>query len=284
MKHVLLILAFLVSGAIPLQAQTSINDRTKLSKEQVLAHVDELKKLIDEGIWPTYNDPAYSMEMNYYEDGPFRMHLVQAEANTEARMECSSPEITMQAVPSVKTYEEWYAMLMHECFHGFQYKHKDFWNKMLASTPEDYITSDSLKSIKQNYEWYRDMLSKENALLKKAYEASTIDEVRQILSDFYPIRNERLRAVKDRLGFDIIEYYPLIETMEGSARYIEYRLACEQGIADTDWMTNLDSNSYYYASGLYLMLIMDKFGIPYKDELFLKYYTLTEIIQDKIRI
>ncbi|MBR3656399.1 MAG: hypothetical protein IKN58_04405 [Prevotella sp.] len=28
---------------------------------------------------------------------------------------------------------------------------------------------------------------------------------------------------------------------------------------------------------------MDKLGIPYKDELFQKYYTLTELIQDKTR-
>ena len=94
MKHVLLLLAFLITGAIPQQAQTPISDSTKLSKEQVLAHVDELKKLIDDKIWPAYNDPAYSMEMNYYEDGPFRMHLDQAEDDTLARMECSSPEIT----------------------------------------------------------------------------------------------------------------------------------------------------------------------------------------------
>ena len=66
MKHLFLILAFLIAGAIPHQAQTPINDSNKLSKEQVLAHVDELKELIDEKIWPTYNDPAYSMEMNYY--------------------------------------------------------------------------------------------------------------------------------------------------------------------------------------------------------------------------
>ena len=262
---------------------TPINGSTKLSKEQVFAHVDELKKLINDKIWPAYNDPAYSMEMNYYEDGPFRMHLDQAEDDTLARMECSSPEITIQAVPSVKTYEEWYAMLMHECFHGFQYKHTVFWNKMLASTPENFITSDSLKALRRNYEWYRDMLSKENALLKKAYEASDIHEACHILSGFYSIRDKRLKTVKDRLGLDIIEFYPIIETVEGSARYIEYCLAREQGITDTDWMTNLDSNSCYYASGLYLMLIMDKFGIPYKEELFLKYNTLTELILNRTR-
>ena len=283
MKHVFLLLAFLITGTVPLQAQTPISDSNRLSKEQVLAHVDELKELIDEKIWPTYNDPAYSMEMNYYEDGPFRMHLNQAEDDTQARMECSSPEITKQAIPSVKTYEEWYAMLMHECFHGFQCKHTVFWNKMLASTPENFITSDSLKALRRNYEWYREMLSKENALLKKAYEASGINEVRHILTDFFSIRDERLKTVKGRLGLDIIEFYPIIETVEGSARYIEYRLACVQGITDTDWMTNLDSDSYYYASGLYLMLIMDKLDIPYKDELFQKNYTLAELIQEKIR-
>ena len=66
MKHVFLLLAFLITGTVPLQAQTPISDSNRLSKEQVLAHVDELKELIDEKIWPTYNDPAYSMEMNYY--------------------------------------------------------------------------------------------------------------------------------------------------------------------------------------------------------------------------
>lgn len=174
-------------------------------------------------------------------------------------------------------------MLMHECFHGFQYKHTDFWNKMLASTPEDFIASDSLKALRRNYEWYSDMLSKENALLKKAYETSTIDEVRHILEGFYSVRDKRLKAVKEQLGLDIIEFYPIYETVEGSARYIEYRLAKEQGITDIDWMTNLDGNSCYYASGLYLMLIMEKFGISYKDELFLKYYTLAELIQEKTR-
>jgi hypothetical protein len=154
---------------------------------------------------------------------------------------------------------------------------------MLASTPENFITSDSLKALRRNYEWYRDMLSKENALLKKAYEASDIHEVRHILSGFFSIRDKRLKTVKDRLGLDIIEFYPIIETVEGSARYIEYCLAREQGITDTDWMTNLDSNSCYYASGLYLMLIMDKFGIPYKEELFLKYNTLTELILNRTR-
>ena len=41
MKHVFLLLAFLITGTVPLQAQTPISDSNRLSKEQVLAHVDE---------------------------------------------------------------------------------------------------------------------------------------------------------------------------------------------------------------------------------------------------
>jgi hypothetical protein len=54
MRHVFLLLAFLINGAIPQQAQTPITDSTRLSKEQVLAYVEEFKRLIDEKIWPTF--------------------------------------------------------------------------------------------------------------------------------------------------------------------------------------------------------------------------------------
>lgn len=67
-------------------------------------------------------------------------------------------------------------------------------------------------------------------------------------------------------------------------RYIEYCLYREQGLSDkTHWMTNLDSASYYYASGLYMILIMEKFGIEFRDDLFERYYTLTELLDDKLR-
>jgi hypothetical protein len=39
MKHVILLLAFLFSGAVSIQAQTLISDSTKLSKEQVLTEL-----------------------------------------------------------------------------------------------------------------------------------------------------------------------------------------------------------------------------------------------------
>ncbi|MBR6287069.1 MAG: hypothetical protein IKR18_08815 [Bacteroidaceae bacterium] len=273
-----------VYGAGPNQTAQTDTVGTVLTKEQVLRRVGELKEIVDRKYWPTFNSPEYSLGMNYYEDGSFRMHLVQNDGDSVPRMECSSPEVTFRAVPGVKTYEEWYAMLVHEFFHAFQHrKYPAFWNRMIETNPHDFYASDSLMALRRNYDWYREMLSRENELLVAMYHSSDIAEVRRLFARFLPIRNKRLQMVKDRLGLDIRLFYPLTEANEGSARYIEYCLYREQGLTRTEWM--LDFNGcYYYASGLYMILIMDKLGIEYKDELFSRYFTLPDILADKLGI
>lgn len=253
------------------------------TKEQILARVDELKALVDSKYWPGFNDPKYVLEMHYYEDGPFRMHLIQNENDSVPRMECSSPEITFATIPDVRSYEEWYAMLIHEFFHGFQFrKYPAFWDRGLEVNPEDFYASDSLMALKANYGWYADMLAQESELLSQMYDAGDVSTVRDLFARFMPIREERLRAVKEKLGLDITEFYPITEAREGSARYIEYCLYKEQGIDDTDWMFNLDGGSYYYASGFYMLLIMDRFGIDYKADLFDRYFTITDLLRAKL--
>lgn len=254
------------------------------TKEQILARVDELKALVDSRYWPGFNDPKYALEMHYYEDGPFRMHLVQGDNDRVPRMECSSPEITFAAIPDVRSYEEWYAMLIHECFHGYQCsRYPALWARAVDVTPENFHASDSLMALKADYGWYADMLAQENELLAQMYAADDISQVRGLFDRFMPIREERLRAVKERLGLDITEFYPVTEALEGSARYIEYSLYREQGIDDTDWMFNLDGGSYYYASGFYMLLIMDRFGIGYKDKLFDRYFTITDLMAAELQ-
>lgn len=257
----------------------------RLDKDSVLRRVDKLKALVDHKYWPSFNAPQYALEMNYYEDGPFRMYLVANENESKPRMECSSPEVTFKAILDVTTYEEWYAMLIHECFHGFVYrKHTQFWNKMIEANPQDFYASDSLRALKENYGWYADRLGKENSLLSQMIAAKDIAEVKQLWAEFLPIRNERLCLVRELLGLDIELFYPMTETNEGTARYIEYCLYREQGIeGKADWMMQLDSSSYYYASGLYMILIMDKFGIEFRDDLFERYYTLTDLMNDKLK-
>ena len=287
LSHAITLLGMLLfaHNASCLSLQTNIMGNYHLDRDSVLQRVDELKALVDAKYWPTFNAPQYALEMNYYEDGPFRMHLVQNSPGQAPRMECSSPEITFKSIPDVTSYEEWYAMLLHECFHGFVYKkYPQFWDKMIELYPQDFYASDSLKALKENYGWYAEMLVKENSLLTQMLAANDIAEVQQLWAEFLPIRNERLHLVRERLELDIELFYPITETNEGIARYIEYCLYREQGTeGKADWMTNLDSSSYYYASGLYMILIMEKFGIGFRDDLFERYFTLTELIDDKLK-
>lgn len=277
MRYIAILLLFIM---LPLSANAQ--EFTSLQKDSILKRVDELKSLVDKKYWPTFNAPEYALEMNYYEEGPFRMHLIQEGTGGKPRMECSSPEITFKTIPGVTSYEEWYAMLIHECFHGFQYKkHPLFWDDMIEANPQDFYASDSLKALKENYSWYRDLLDQENELLSQMYKASEKPEVRQLWKKFVPLRNERLHLVKEKLGLDIERFYLITEAMEGSARYIEYSLYKELGISDkADWMTNLNGDSYYYASGLYMILILEKFEMEFKDNLFSKFYTLTDLMNE----
>lgn len=256
-----------------------------IPKEQVLARVDELKAILGEKCWPTFDDPAYALEMNYYEDGPFRMYVAQNGKDGEPKMECSSPEVTFQTIEGVSTYEEWYAMLLHEYFHGFQHKkYPDCWDRMVESCPEDFYTSDSLIAIRNHNSWYKDILDEENSLVSRMYDSSDIDEVRCLFREFLPLREKRLDMVKDSLGLDVSVFYPMTEAIEGGARYIEYSLYKEQGLENTDWMFNLDGDSYYYASGFYFILILEKLGIDFKDDLYGKYHTLIDLLRDKLAI
>lgn len=278
-KKITLLFFLIVLPCISIVAQSEI---IPPGKDSILQRVDELKALVDRKYWPSFNAPEYVLEMNYYEEGPFRMHLVQTDSEGKPRMECSSPEITFKTIPDVTSYEEWYAMLIHECFHGFQYKkYPQFWKKMLQATPQDFYASDSLKALKMNYSWYREILKQENELLTQMLEAPSLSIVGQYWQQFMPLRKERLQLVKEKLGLDIEVFYPIMEAMEGSARYIEYSLYKELDISDkAGWMTNLEGDSYYYASGFYMILILEKFGVEYKDKLFCKFDLLTELVSD----
>lgn len=259
-----------------LLAHPSMGEETS-ERDSLLQRVDEIKAMVDEKYWNSFYDVQYSMPIYYHDEGAFTMHLEQNGRNAEARIDCSSPEITFKTIPSVTTIEQWLAMLLHECFHGFQYQHKDFWASFVNAIPENFSAIDSLVALKR-YEWYNSLLSEEHELLRKAFSASSRKEAAQLLTSLFAIRKSRLGLVKERLGLDIIRYYPLVETLEGSARYIEYCVSKELGVTDCEYMYNLNGNSYYYASGFILMLLLDRHGISYKDKLFSEYNTLEELV------
>ncbi len=275
----LLVLLFVVAV---INTACARNASTQIEQQQIQARIVELKTMIGKKYWPTFADTKYDVPIRFFQEGTFRMQYVINDEDSYF-IECSSLEIASEAT-SITTYNEWYGMLLHEYFHAFQHQHKKTWNTFMQSTPKDFNATDSLIALKKHYFWYHKLLNKESNLLRKAYKASSLKQARKHLKNFLSTRNRRLQKLKERLGLDITDFYPLKETIEGSARYIEYCLYYELGIDNIEWMTNLDSNAYVYSSGLYLILIMKKLGINFCDNLFVNYNTITELLNDKLKL
>lgn len=244
---------------------------------QYLGRVSELKVLVDDKYWPSFNDERYQIPIDYREEGPFVMQMSINGGMESARMHCSSPEITFRSIPDVKTIDDWYAMLLHECFHGFQFRHPAFFEYAGSVMDNSEMSKDSIVNLKRRYSWYKELLDEENALLRQAYLSNDEQEMRSAIRRFLTVRGVRFSKTKELSGLDISTFYTLMETYEGTARYIEYCLSGELGIVTTDWMFNLDSDTPYYASGLYLVLILDKWKVDYKRRLFDTVFLLTDL-------
>ncbi|MBR0434371.1 MAG: hypothetical protein IJK15_11870, partial [Bacteroidaceae bacterium] len=101
-------------------------------------------------------------------------------------------------------------------------------------------------------------------------DANDIEVSRAYIQSFFDLRNERRERVKKELGIDIVALEQLYETMEGSARYIEYCLYRHFGnfnLSDAKWLYNV-GRKYYYATGFNLLRLSDKLEIDYKCGIF----------------
>ena len=202
---------------------------------------------------------------------------------------CSSVETTSNTIPDVPSTEVWATMVLHEYFHGFQFKLKAFRNYFVESNA---IPQDSLKNIYTQNSWFREYIDKENELLLSAIAASDSVEVKQAVDSFFQIRDLRRKKTQKVLKVDIETAENLYETMEGTARYVEnkvYRLFSEKqpdskllesdslyqsyayfqdsDSGKTDWFYKT-GKSYFYATGLNIARLLDKLQVEYKSILF----------------
>jgi len=77
-------------------------------------------------------------------------------------MKCSSPELTDKFIPDVHSTEMWSTMVMHEYFHGYQFKHPkflEFYEKNVN------VSADTLKELYKNNVWFKASIDKENESL-----------------------------------------------------------------------------------------------------------------------
>ena len=297
-KTIIIILLALV--AMSADAQSLNKDVERLQ------YVYALKVVINDSIWSGFADKQYDVSLLYYgdtccyvvnpaekflakypsvlihsdnniliyqtkkvDDKPFHMHVTftDEESNIDYRtpiMRCSSLEQTSKTIPDVTSVNEWATMVMHEYFHGFQFKNDGYLD--IYDTITNAVLPDTLIELAASHDWYRESITQENDFLLKAIDANDIEASRAYIQSFFKLRNERRERVKKELGIDIVALEQLYETMEGSARYIEYCLYRHFGnfnLSDAKWLYTV-GRRYYYAMGFNLLRLSDKLRIDYK--------------------
>ena len=281
-----------------------------------LQYVYALKVVINDSVWSGFADKQYDVPLLYYgdtccyvvnpmekflakypsvlvhsgkdiqiyqtekvDDKPFHMHVTftDVESDIDYRtpiMRCSSLELTGKAVPDVASVNEWATMVMHEYFHGFQFKHDGYLDIYEAIT--NAVLPDTLPALAARHDWYKESITQENDLLLQAIDTNDIEASRTYIQSFFKLRNERRERVRKELDLDIEALEQLYETMEGTARYIEYRLYRHFGnfnLSDAKWLYTV-GRKYYYATGFNLLCLSDKLEIDYKQGIFKDVSTL----------
>lgn len=235
----------------------------------------------------TLGDPT--LEFNYH--SPFMM--------------CSSFEETVKTIPDVGSTDEWTTMIIHEYFHGFQYKHRpymEYYEKEIVQ-----IQPDSLSAFYKTVHWFKESIDLENRFLLEAISEKDNIKTAKILRDFWVKRKQRRQKFQKVFKFDIDKFEKCYETMEGTARYVEFSLynhftqrKPDESLLKSDssfksfakfknyklqkdeWLYLSNKTTYFYATGFNMARLLDKLGIDYKSRLFKDgKITLEDILQEK---
>ena len=205
-------------------------------------------------------------------------------------MKCSSLEITQNNVPGVHSTELWATMVIHEYFHGFQFKHPAhlaYFEKNISRA------ADTLQKLYELHRWYKDGVDKENKILLTMLATQRKKEIQSLTDSFFSVRQQRRLQAKRELNVDVAELERSYETMEGTARYVEFSLYASFmkkspafnlqksdsayhsyrefqnfTIEKDEWLYLAEKTTYFYATGFNLVRLLDKLKVPYRTVLF----------------
>jgi len=207
-------------------------------------------------------------------------------------MFCSSPEATKKVVTDLGSTEEWATMVLHEYFHGFQFRHEPMLDYYLRNVFP--VSADSLHRVYRANNWFKRLTDEENGLLLLALSSTDSTTMNTYLHLFQNKRKEKRDVCREKLKYDIRKYEGYYEKLEGSARYVEYQLMNnfralppDKALQKSDtfytsnkqfsnfqlekntWLyeTNQSAN-YTYATGFNMARLLDKLKRPYKEQLF----------------
>jgi hypothetical protein len=204
-------------------------------------------------------------------------------------MLCSDYETTHKYVRDVADLQTWSTMVMHEYFHGFQFRHPSF---IRFANDTITVSITKLQSYYDSYPWFKESVDKENQLLLDCLNSSDLSIIKSLFSQYQALRNWRMKHFHELQKFDLSTQEEFLEKMEGSARYMEYQLyltfkkvpvdkqlshidtaykplALQTfALKDKPWMYESNSVRYFYSTGFNMLRLLDKLYVSYKKHFF----------------
>jgi hypothetical protein len=215
-------------------------------------------------------------------------------------IKCSSREEFEKVTRHPTNTVNWAAMVLHECFHGFQYLHKGFTKHSIESNFIYLAIGDSLQQLYRSYEWFKNAVDLENDLLLKAIQSTRKNETDSLVRSFFDVREKRRIQTKAVTNHDIGLLERSFETVEGTGRFVE-AFAMEHPLPDKNlgvidssfYMRDKSpfvlpvylyeteaSGKYYYTTGYNMTRLLKKLKYDYTSVLFkLPQLTLEDLLK-----
>ncbi|MCX7922581.1 MAG: hypothetical protein N3B21_11330 [Clostridia bacterium] len=180
------------------------------------------------------------------------------------------------------------AILYHEGLHALQLD--NYFERMTNILPKhkDDIDFNGMLGEIDGQTGIMDLYKKETKTLYGIIKSKDKAEFKTGIKEYLAIRSEREKAVKSRLGAkkaeDFIRYENFYELMEGTARYMEIRIAeilKDEKLYD-EYLDSLQESGTgrekYYRSGMGICLVLDKLSSEWKDDIFSRAVPLSEVL------
>lgn len=183
------------------------------------------------------------------------------------------------AIVDLKLYKEYaslYSILVHELFHGFQFKkgEKRFANELLGITYP--LTTENVELRIQERDILYKAVMEEDPLKKKL-----------LINHFISLREKRAMIIHDYLSYE-----SFVETIEGPAFYVELKSFTDKSSQaydvvlkkyGQDLIDHTESISHIrrscYSSGLFICLLLDEFMPDWKE----KFWETEDTIYDLLK-
>lgn len=198
---------------------------------------------------------------------------------------CSDYDTTGKYIEDLPNTQSWATVILHEYFHGFQFRHPEF---IRYANDSITVSITKLQSYYDTYPWFKGSIDEENQLLLDCLNSENLSQVKILFKEYKTKRNRRLLTFYQNEKFELSHQEEFLEKMEGSARYIEYQLYLSFkdiptdkelskndkhydvsafktfSLEDKPWMYQSNSIRYFYSTGFNMLRLLDKLKINYK--------------------